>query len=679
MAKKKKTLHLFVFSHVLIAFLCCVAVGAILTVLSEREISRAEENALRGKMRLALEDMAVQLDSIQGISAAIKTQACFRPAYLQGDNLNEAEMIKQFAALSAYTPLTDEYYLLYRERGTVYSAKTRFPLDSLAARLEMRFSPAVRTQMESARESGVLCVENGRALLLYPFQLPGIPGPEGSMALIAVVPLKQLEKRINMISTLETDKLSFSLAGMPLLSCAAPGQDTLIETLEDMELSFLRTAQSASIARFVQTGMRIILLVALFMCVLAIIAAFFNYAPIRRMLRLTGGDFADDEFAHLRETFLRMREQNMLSEKELEDNLNKLAKQQADFAQYLLMNVLSGEMNEQQMEQMRKNGIHFDFPHFRVLVVADELPFNPEECAAFAARGEDFVCYAVPLKAPYGMALLKNSKKEEQLHGDAFSPALQERLAAQGRSASIGRGCVCGALQDVPLSFAAAIEALSAAETPDIQRIRQETLLKKFRHSFKNENYSEAWTYVEKLLPDSRTAEKRETRYLQARLAAVLWQYADKAHLTESDIAAIGEAEDAPHICHALRALLTRLDDTQLRQPQTTEERVLSYIRRNFSDSQFNLDAVVQTSGQPEKQVRVIVQQATGMSFMEYVKMLKIEKAKQLLREEKMSVNEICQSTGYATTSYFIALFKKMTGYTPKQYQEISKGSGENK
>jgi len=55
----------------------------------------------------------------------------------------------------------------------------------------------------------------------------------------------------------------------------------------------------------------------------------------------------------------------------------------------------------------------------------------------------------------------------------------------------------------------------------------------------------------------------------------------------------------------------------------------------------------------------------TGMSGNEYLKKIRLDRAKELLEESGMNVSEVAYSTGFAYPSYFISEFKKEFGYTP--------------
>lgn len=57
----------------------------------------------------------------------------------------------------------------------------------------------------------------------------------------------------------------------------------------------------------------------------------------------------------------------------------------------------------------------------------------------------------------------------------------------------------------------------------------------------------------------------------------------------------------------------------------------------------------------------------TGITYLTYLNQVRIHNAKKFLRDNK-NVSETCYACGFENVSYFIQLFKKITGYTPKKY-----------
>ena len=58
------------------------------------------------------------------------------------------------------------------------------------------------------------------------------------------------------------------------------------------------------------------------------------------------------------------------------------------------------------------------------------------------------------------------------------------------------------------------------------------------------------------------------------------------------------------------------------------------------------------------------------MSFTEYLTQVRLEHAKNMLKEGNMSIKEVAYATGFHSQSYFSKIFKKYTGTSPSEYQE---------
>lgn len=67
--------------------------------------------------------------------------------------------------------------------------------------------------------------------------------------------------------------------------------------------------------------------------------------------------------------------------------------------------------------------------------------------------------------------------------------------------------------------------------------------------------------------------------------------------------------------------------------------------------------------------------QITGLNFVDYLMNIRLEKAKQLLRDTDMKISEVAENVGYQH-SYFNRLFKKHESITPSQYREKARRNG---
>ncbi|HEQ71616.1 MAG TPA: response regulator transcription factor [Spirochaetia bacterium] len=70
------------------------------------------------------------------------------------------------------------------------------------------------------------------------------------------------------------------------------------------------------------------------------------------------------------------------------------------------------------------------------------------------------------------------------------------------------------------------------------------------------------------------------------------------------------------------------------------------------------------------KYISRIFKEHVGMGFSDYKLYLKVQKAKALLAETELNINQISDRIGYLNVESFVRIFKKLTGFTPSEYRE---------
>lgn len=100
--------------------------------------------------------------------------------------------------------------------------------------------------------------------------------------------------------------------------------------------------------------------------------------------------------------------------------------------------------------------------------------------------------------------------------------------------------------------------------------------------------------------------------------------------------------------------------------------KAVDYIICNIH-SRIYLSEVAGHLGISHEYLSRLFRRETGSTFSEYVNRLKIQEASALLLYTDYTDLEIGNMLGYTTQSYFIKVFQKYTGITPKQYKKSYK------
>jgi len=100
------------------------------------------------------------------------------------------------------------------------------------------------------------------------------------------------------------------------------------------------------------------------------------------------------------------------------------------------------------------------------------------------------------------------------------------------------------------------------------------------------------------------------------------------------------------------------------------------YIRKSIEEihaypgKKWKLEDLAKVSGLSRTVYAERFHKLTGVTPMNYVTQWRMEKAKKLLKDETISVDEISQLVGYAASESFQKTFKKIIGITPSTYRK---------
>ena len=98
-------------------------------------------------------------------------------------------------------------------------------------------------------------------------------------------------------------------------------------------------------------------------------------------------------------------------------------------------------------------------------------------------------------------------------------------------------------------------------------------------------------------------------------------------------------------------------------------EQIITEIQEHYTEN-ITLTELAKKYGISVGYLSSLIKENVGLSYSDYVTARRIQKAKELLEDERLSMEQIAEQTGFRDHFYFIKVFKKHTGITPGQYRK---------
>lgn len=99
-------------------------------------------------------------------------------------------------------------------------------------------------------------------------------------------------------------------------------------------------------------------------------------------------------------------------------------------------------------------------------------------------------------------------------------------------------------------------------------------------------------------------------------------------------------------------------------------QHALEYIDKNLNENT-NLEKIAGICNLSSCYFSKLFKKEVGMNFVAYVNNLKINKAKEVLKSTDIPILNIALDLGFEDCGYFIRVFKKIEGVTPKKYRNL--------
>lgn len=95
-----------------------------------------------------------------------------------------------------------------------------------------------------------------------------------------------------------------------------------------------------------------------------------------------------------------------------------------------------------------------------------------------------------------------------------------------------------------------------------------------------------------------------------------------------------------------------------------------AYIEKHYSNPSLSRSLIAEHLSVNASYLSDVFKTETKIGLSEYITQVRINKAKRLLTENTISIQEIAKAVGCNSLQYFYQLFKKETGITPAEYQK---------
>jgi len=98
-----------------------------------------------------------------------------------------------------------------------------------------------------------------------------------------------------------------------------------------------------------------------------------------------------------------------------------------------------------------------------------------------------------------------------------------------------------------------------------------------------------------------------------------------------------------------------------------------SLIAKHFTESGFGLDQVCEMIGVSPSYFSSTFKREMGISFVQYLTTMRMDRAKELLVKSEGKTYEIAQAIGFTEPNYFSFCFKRHEGISPSQYRQANR------
>ncbi len=129
--------------------------------------------------------------------------------------------------------------------------------------------------------------------------------------------------------------------------------------------------------------------------------------------------------------------------------------------------------------------------------------------------------------------------------------------------------------------------------------------------------------------------------------------------------------EDLTRVMTAILNDRGEVEDDDIPMPEFDRmiDNVISDIREHYTED-ISLTSLAAKYNISMGHLSKMIKERLQVNFSDYIASLRIQRAKELLRDESISIQEIAEIVGYNDYFYFTKVFKKVEGISPSKYRK---------
>ena len=689
---KKKNKNPYLRSYLSMATISCLALSIVFFYINYVSLRETQQQYYQKKAELLLDDLETQLEFLEETGLKISVKNIYQPFYFRTNKYNEKLLLGDFVQYSHYSTLTDEVLLYYGGSSIFHSSGNVIDINVHYKNSSTEEKELIRKMLTNPGEDIKVLSVGDKLYVLIPFN--AIENVGYSKAVVAfIVEHADLEERFQIVSggiegtvslyrekelLYSSGKEACEIGQKNVLSASTLGGKYTICYLPVMENHMLSGVYPL-----------LLLLVLTDVMLVLIVASLFARRSYNPILEMTNKFRKKVSLSEEIECENALDEINFMMDSLIHSNLlgnMQIQQKQEMLCRQILLLLVSGNYSFNIQPYLDKLQIWLPGPYFYVISIS----FSREESVteAFLVQlQKELEEITVEDEKEYVYTLADYDKKqisvicsiENEIQINELTECVSGVADSHGYKSIIGVGNAYRSLSRLSASWLESLDKIhSEVISPKTDGyIYDCNELYRVCAALSEGDESGALVsfgrYVKRLKEDQISLLMQQ--YIFADFLSEITRVAkeNKVELPNQSISLIISAKNVDSFEEAARELIQvycgKIREIRNRMEEQATLKVCEYVKLHFAEYDLSIEKVAADLEITAAVVRQSIFKHTGRMYKDYIIFLRIEYAKELLLKEDMPVADVCKQVGYGNISYFIKLFKEMTGVTPAKFR----------